>query len=152
MPGQAALAAISLSMLAQRLPSTKYSSVETFPSFTSCVHSSSGILMPNALSMAKATSRKSRLSMPRSLMAWLVGVICSRGMSHVSAMIPATVSKVDDIDQPLQQRAGTNTAVGASQVRLGSAPSPPGGFAPGPPPKAEPLESILFGSGGGGTN
>src|SRR5215469_13272339 len=120
MPGQAALAAISLSMLAQRLPSTKYSSVETFPSFTSCVHSSSGILMPNALSMAKATSRKSRLSMPRSLMAWLVGVICSRGMSHVSAMIPATVSKVDDIDQPLQQRAGTNTAADASQVRAGA--------------------------------
>ena len=82
---------------------TKYSSVETFPSFTSCVHCSSGILMPNALSMAKATSRKSRLSMPRSLMAWLSGVIFSRGMSHVSAMIPATVSKVDDIDQPLRQ-------------------------------------------------
>ena len=85
---------------------TKYSSVETFPSLTSCVHCSSGILMPNALSMAKATSRKSRLSMPRSLIAWLSGVIFSRGMSQVSEMIPATVSKVDDIDQPLQQRPG----------------------------------------------
>jgi hypothetical protein len=40
------------------------------------------------------------------LIAWLSGVIFSRGMSHVSEMIPATVSKVGDIDQPLQQRPG----------------------------------------------
>src|SRR5271166_570662 len=52
--------------------------------------------MPNALSIANATSRKSRLSMPRSLMAWLSGVIFSRGISQVSEMMPATVSKVDD--------------------------------------------------------
>jgi hypothetical protein len=39
-------------------------------------------------------------------MAWLSGVIFSRGMSHVSEMIPATVSKVEDIGQPLQQRPG----------------------------------------------
>src|SRR5579875_2590803 len=53
--------------------------------------------MPNALSMAKAMSRKSRLSMPRSLIAWLSGVILSRGMSQVSEMIPATVSNVGDV-------------------------------------------------------
>jgi hypothetical protein len=40
--------------------------------------------------MANAMSRKSRLSMPRSSIAWLSGVIVSRGMSHVSAMIVAT--------------------------------------------------------------
>jgi hypothetical protein len=33
-------------------------------------------------------------------------VIFSRGISHVSAMIPATVSKVDDIDRSLQTSAG----------------------------------------------
>jgi len=54
-----------------------------------------------AAKMAKATSRKSRLSMPRSLMAWLSGVIFSRSISQVSAMIPATVSNVDAIPQPL---------------------------------------------------
>jgi hypothetical protein len=30
-------------------------------------------------------------------MAWLSGVICSRGISAVSEMMPATVSKVDDM-------------------------------------------------------
>jgi hypothetical protein len=39
--------------------------------------------MPNALSMAKAISRKSRLSMPRSSMAWLSGVMVSRAISQV---------------------------------------------------------------------
>jgi hypothetical protein len=53
--------------------------------------------MPNALSIAKAMSRKSRLSMPRSLMAWLSGLMVSRGMSQVSAMMLATVSKVEGI-------------------------------------------------------
>src|SRR5262249_44646697 len=94
---QAFLAATSPSMRAQRFLSTKYSSVVALPSFTSCVHCSSGSLMPNALSMAKAMSRKSRLSMPRSSIAWLSGLIVSRGMSHVSAMILATVSNVEDI-------------------------------------------------------
>ena len=36
--------------------------------------------------------------MPRSSMAWLSGVMFSRGMSHVSAIILATVSKVEDMD------------------------------------------------------
>jgi hypothetical protein len=36
-------------------------------------------------------------------------------MSHVSAMIPATVSKVDGIGQPLQRRSGTNTATDEPQ-------------------------------------
>src|SRR5262249_25601131 len=93
----APFAATRPSMLAQRLLRTKYCSVVALPSLTSCVHCSSGSLIPNALSIAKAISRKSRLSIPRSLMAWLSGLILSRGMSHVSAMILATVSKVDDI-------------------------------------------------------
>ena len=63
------------------------------------VYGSSGSLMPNALSIAKAISRKSRLSMPRSSIAWLSGWIFSRGISHVSAMILATVSNVEDIHQ-----------------------------------------------------
>src|ERR1700690_1176512 len=53
--------------------------------------------MPKVLSMAKAISRKSRLSISRSLIAWLSGLIFSRGMSQVSAMISATLSKVDEI-------------------------------------------------------
>ena len=80
-------------MRAQRFFSTKYCSVVALPSLTSCVHCSSGSLMPNALSMAKAMSRKSRLSMPRSSIAWLSGLIVSRGMSQVSEMMFATVSK-----------------------------------------------------------
>src|SRR5258708_850833 len=98
---QAPFAATRPSMRAHRLSSTKYCSVVALPSLTSCVHCSSGILIPNALSMAKAMSRKSRLSMPRSLIAWLSGLIVSRGMSHVSEMILATVSKVDDIIKSL---------------------------------------------------
>jgi hypothetical protein len=47
-------------------------------------------LDPNALSIANAMSRKSRLSMPKSSIAWLSGVIVSRGMSQVSAIIVAT--------------------------------------------------------------
>src|SRR5262249_31483687 len=93
----AVLAATSSSMRAHRLLRTKYCSVVALPSLTSWVHCSSGILMPNALSIAKATSRKSRLSIPRSSVAWLSGLMVSRGMSQVSAMILATVSKVDDI-------------------------------------------------------
>src|SRR6516165_8824879 len=65
----APFAATRPSMLAQRLLRTKYCSVVALPSLTSCVHCSSGNLIPKALSMAKAMSRKSRLSMPRSLMA-----------------------------------------------------------------------------------
>jgi hypothetical protein len=34
-------------------------------------------------------------------MAWLSGLMFSRGMSHVSEMIVATVSNVDDIWKPL---------------------------------------------------
>src|SRR5947199_3722 len=56
-------------MRSARFCSTKYCSVVALPSLTSWVHFSSGILIPNALSMAKAMSRKSRLSMPRSWMA-----------------------------------------------------------------------------------
>src|SRR5579864_2622796 len=96
-PLQAPLAATSSSMRALRFLSTKYWSVVALPSLTSCVHCSSGSLMPNALSMAKAMSRKSRLSISRSLMAWLSGLIFSRGMSQVSAMISATLSNVVDI-------------------------------------------------------
>src|SRR6478672_8899777 len=84
-------------MRALKFLSTKYWSVVALPSLTSCVHCSSGSLMPKALSMANAISRKSRLSMPRSLMAWLSGMMESRGISQVSAMILAMVSKVEDI-------------------------------------------------------
>src|SRR3984957_4491551 len=65
----APLAATRPSMRAHRFLSTKYCSVVALPSLTSCVHCSSGSLMPNALSIANAMSRKSRLSMPRSSMA-----------------------------------------------------------------------------------
>src|SRR5262249_33883859 len=101
---QAPLAATSPSMRAQRFLSTKYCSVVALPSLTSWVHCSSGSLMPNALSIAKAMSRKSRLSMPRSSIAWLSGWIFSRGMSQVSAMILATVSNVEDIINSLENR------------------------------------------------
>src|SRR5689334_21043766 len=101
---QAPLAATRPSIRAQRFFRTKYCSVVALPSLTSCVHCSSGSLMPNALSMAKAMSRKSRLSMPRSSIAWLSGWIFSRGMSHVSAMILATVSNVEDIINSLENR------------------------------------------------
>src|SRR5450631_4395288 len=88
-------------MRALRFLSTKYWSVVALPSLTSCVHCSSGSLIPKALSMAKAISRKSRLSMPRSLMAWLSGLMESRGISQVSAIILAMVSNVEDIDNSL---------------------------------------------------
>src|SRR6202165_4192302 len=97
----APLAATSSSMRALRFLSTKYCSVVALPSLTSCVHCSSGSLIPNALSMANALSRKSRLSMPRSLMAWLSGVMESRGISQVSAIILAIVSNVEDIGNSL---------------------------------------------------
>src|SRR5215216_3922144 len=97
----APLAATRSSMRAQRFFKTKYCSVVAAPSLTSWVHFSSGSLMAKALSMAKAMSRKSRLSMPRSSMAWLSGLMFSRGMSHVSAMMLATVSNVDDIGKSL---------------------------------------------------
>ena len=99
------LAATSSSMRVHRFCSTKYCSVVALPSLTSCVHCSSGILIPKVLSIAKAMSRKSRLSMPRSLIAWLSGLIVSRGMSHVSAMILATVSNVDAIGKSLIDNA-----------------------------------------------
>src|SRR3954453_6514763 len=88
-------------MRSARFCNTKYCSVVALPSLTSWVHFSSGILIPNALSMAKAMSRKSRLSMPRSSIAWLSGVMVSRGMSQVSAIISATLSNVEDIIKPL---------------------------------------------------
>src|SRR5499427_8375510 len=93
-------------MRVQRFCRTKYCSVVALPSLTSCVHCSSGILMPNVLSIANAMSRKSRLSMPRSLMAWLSGLIVSRGISQVSVMILTTVSKVDDIGESLDGQRG----------------------------------------------
>src|SRR5215510_16007235 len=94
----ARLAATSSSMRVHRFCNTKYCSVVALPSFTSWVHCSSGILIPKVLSMANAMSRKSRLSIPRSLMAWLSGLMVSRGMSHVSVMMLTTVSNVDAID------------------------------------------------------
>src|SRR5215475_2380022 len=97
----APLAATRPSMRAHRLSSTKYCSVVALPSLTSCVHCSSGSLIPKALSIAKAMSRKSRLSIPRSLMAWLSGLMESRGMSQVSAIILAMVSNVEDIGNSL---------------------------------------------------
>src|SRR6476620_12483442 len=93
-------------MRAQRFFSTKYCSVVALPSLTSWVHCSRGNLMPNALSMAKAMSRKSRLSISRSLIAWLSGLMFSRGMSQVSAMISATLSNVVDIGIALWSRNG----------------------------------------------
>src|SRR5499427_1223863 len=95
--GQAPFAATSPSMRALRFLSTKYWSVVALPSLTSWVHCSSGSLIPKALSIAKAMSRKSRLSIPRSLMAWLSGLMESRGISQVSAIILAMVSNVEDI-------------------------------------------------------
>src|SRR5690348_12851158 len=69
--------------------------------------------MPNALSIAKAISRKSRLSIFRSSIAWLSGVIVSRGISQVSAMISATLSNVVDIgalNWALQAGAGPKSS------------------------------------------
>src|SRR4029450_9349175 len=97
----APLAATSSSMRALRFLSTKSWSVVALPSLPSWVHCSSGSLIPKALSIAKAISRKSRLSMPRSLIAWLSGLMVSRGMSHVSAIILAIVSNVEDIGNSL---------------------------------------------------
>src|ERR1700724_92656 len=122
----APLAATSSSMRVHRLFSWKYCSVVALPSLTSCVHCSSGILIPNALSIAKAISRKSRLSMPRSLMAWLSGLIVSRGMSHVSAMMLATVSKVDDIGKSLNHDF-FGRVVGRSHGHLSPRPGTPPG-------------------------
>src|SRR5215216_7169128 len=98
---QAVLAAAKASTRSHRFFSTKYCSVVAVPAFTSCVHCSSGNLIPNALSMANAISRKSRLSMPRSLIAWLSGLMVSRGISQVSEIIPAIVSNVEVIGNPL---------------------------------------------------
>src|SRR5215468_5897058 len=111
-------------MRVHRFCNTKYCSVVALPSFTSCVHCSSGILIPNVLSMANAISRKSRLSMPRSLMAWLSGLIFSRGISHVSVMILATVSNVDDIGKSLIDRTFQERAEPVVS-RLGSPLGPP---------------------------
>src|SRR5437763_14669359 len=91
------LAATNSSMRAHKFCMTKYWSVVALPSFTSWVHCSIGILMPNVLSIAKAMSRKSRLSIPRSLMAWLSSLIVSRGISQVSVIMFTTVSNVEDI-------------------------------------------------------
>src|SRR5579883_128819 len=114
----ALLAATRPSICAHRFFRTKYCSVVALPSLTSWVHCSSGILIPNALSIANATSRKSRLSMPRSLIAWLSGLIVSRGISHVSAMILATASKVDDIFKSLIRNAFRRPS-GCSQRHCG---------------------------------
>jgi hypothetical protein len=70
-------------------------------------------------------------------------VIFSRGMSHVSEMIPATVSKVDDIDQSLQRGGRTNIAAEVPQERLH-----PMARAPGPaaisllPPPRHPVTAV----------
>ncbi len=58
-------------------------------------------LDPESLVDGEGDVQKSRLSMPRSSMAWLSGVMVSRGMSQVSAMMLATVSNVEDISTPL---------------------------------------------------
>src|SRR5215831_20886149 len=55
-------------------------------------------------------SRKSRLSIPRSLMAWLSGLMESRGISQVSAMMLAMVSNVEDIGNSLVIWDGKRTA------------------------------------------
>ena len=56
--------------------------------------------------------------MPRSSIAWLSGLIFSRGMSQVSEMMLATVSNVEDIGKSLNDKGFTAT--------------PEGGTAPGP--------------------
>src|SRR4051794_33093812 len=57
-------------------------------------------------------------------------------MSHVSAMMSATVSNVDAISQPLVAWAGTNIRGTVSQVRRGFAPGPHQGALPlGAPPR-----------------
>src|SRR5215470_15808541 len=117
-------------MRAHRLLRTKYCSVVAAPSLTSWVHRSSGSLMAKALSMANAMSRKSRLSMPRSSMAWLSGLILSGSMSQVSAMMLATVSKVEGIGKSLSclafrpDREGQESLfAGHSRGRVGAAQS-----------------------------
>src|SRR5215467_4230785 len=93
-------------MRAQRFCRTKYCSVVALPSLTSCVHCSSGILISNVLSIANAISRKSRLSIPRSLIAWLSGLIVSRGISQVTLMTLTTVSKAGDIGESVDGQRG----------------------------------------------
>src|SRR5215510_2594767 len=88
-------------MRALRFLSTKYWSVVALPSLTSWVHRSSGILILRALSIAKSISRLSMLPIPRSFMAWLSGLMESRGISHVSAIILAMVSNVENIGNSL---------------------------------------------------
>src|SRR3984893_15534796 len=56
--------------------------------------------------------------MPRSLIAWLSGLIVSRGMSHVSEMMLATVSKVEDIVVP--RSAMHSCALASRALRRGS--------------------------------
>src|SRR4029078_2229339 len=111
-------------MRALKFLSTKYCSVVALPSLTSWVHCSSGNLMPNALSMANAISRKSRLSMPRSLIAWLSGVMVSRGISQVSAIMLATVSNVEGIGKSLNDNEFSALDDGAAERgQEGSAPA-----------------------------
>src|SRR5262245_66577896 len=65
--------------------------------------------------------------MPRSLMAWLSGLIVSRGISQVSEMILATVSNVEGISKSLIGQAFRQPRWHGS-IRLGaprSGPSPP---------------------------
>src|SRR5262245_52438894 len=70
-------------------------------------------------------SRKSRLSMPRSLMAWLSGLIVSRGMSQVSEMILATVSKDEGISKSLIGHAFRATAADVFAIAGRIAPERP---------------------------
>src|SRR5580704_155432 len=86
--------------------------------------------MPKALSIANAMSSKSRLSISRSLIAWLSGLMFSRGMSQVSAMISATLSNVVDIRHALY----VTVWIGADCKRRSEQPDrpsgPPGSNAP----------------------
>src|SRR5262245_12610422 len=69
--------------------------------------------------MAKATSRKSSESIPRSSMTWLSGEMFSRGMSQISEMMSATVSKVDAMTSWSFRRAQATYRLAGSLSTLG---------------------------------
>src|SRR5262245_5208543 len=69
--------------------------------------------------MAKATSRKSSESIPRSSMTWLSGEMFSRGMSQISEMMSATVSKVDAMTSSSFGRAQATYRLVGSLSTLG---------------------------------
>src|SRR5262249_6320202 len=84
-------------MRVHRFCNTKYCSVVALPSLTSWVHCSSGNLIPKALSMANAMSRKSNPANPQTLEGLPSRFMVMPGVSHGSAMMLATVSKVQDL-------------------------------------------------------